>query len=89
MNARDLERVLKAAGNRRRILILRYLKKNGAASVGDISFEVDVSLKATSKHLGVLLAAGFLERDQRGYQAFYRIARELPPFVKTLLSTLV
>ncbi len=71
---KELERNLKALANRRRLAILKYLKENREASVGDIAAEINLSLKATSKHLGVLAAADIVEKDQRSSQVFYRLA---------------
>ena len=85
---KDLERVTKALANRRRLAILAYLKIARQASVGDIAEEIDLSFKATSKHLGILSAAGILERDQRSLQMLYRLADELPPAVRPILSLL-
>jgi DNA-binding transcriptional ArsR family regulator len=85
---KDLERVTKALANRRRLAILAYLKVARQASVGDIAEEIDLSFKATSKHLGILSAAGVLERDQRSLQMLYRLADEFPPAVRPFLSLL-
>ncbi len=83
-----LERLLKAFANRRRIAIVRYLKKQKEASVGDIAETIRLSLKATSKHLGILAAASVLDRDQRSLQMFYHIADDLPAIARTLISNL-
>jgi len=65
---------MKALANRRRLAILRYLKKTREASVGDIAEEIKLSFKATSKHLGILYAAGILEKEQRSLTIFYSLA---------------
>lgn len=71
---KNLERLLKAVANRRRLAILKYLKRNKEASVAEIAEAIRLSVKATSKHLGVLAGADVVERDQRSLFAFYRIA---------------
>ena len=71
---KELEKTLKALANKRRLAILKYLKKNQPATVGNIANEIDLSFKSTSKHLGILSAADIVEKDQRSLQMFYRIA---------------
>lgn len=87
---RKLEKILKALANRRRLAILKYLKENKKAPVGEIAHEISLSFKATSKHLGVLLAADILEKDQVSLQMFYRLAdnREQESAVKHVISLL-
>lgn len=77
MNEYKLERILKSLANKRRLAILKYLKKNREASVGEIAGAIHLSLKATSKHLGVLAATDIVVRDQRSMQMFYSISKEL------------
>jgi len=85
---KELEKTLKALANRRRLAILRYLKKNREASVGEIAGEISLSLKATSKHLGILAACDIVEKDQRSLQMFYRLASNQKPASKHVLSLL-
>ncbi len=85
---KGLEKTLKALANRRRLAILKYLKENREASVGDIAGEISLSLKATSKHLSILAALDILEKNQRRSQVFYRLASEQKPAVKHTLSLL-
>ena len=68
--------------------ILHFLKKEDEAIVGDIAAEIRLSFKATSKHLGILAAADFLEKDQRSLQVFYRITSHPPKPVLHILSIL-
>ncbi len=83
-----LERLLKAFANRRRLAIVRYLKKEKEASVGDIAEAIRLSLKATSKHLDILAASGVLERDQMSLQMFYSLADDIPALARALTSHL-
>ena len=85
---RDLEKTMKALANRRRLGIVKLLKKDGAVSVADIAREIGLSFKATSKHLGILYAAGILERDQQRLTINYRIAPALHKATKHVLTTL-
>jgi DNA-binding transcriptional ArsR family regulator len=71
---KELEKQLRAMGNRRRLAILKYLKAQGEAPVGDIADEIDLSFKSTSRHLAVLAGADILEKEQRSLKVFYRLA---------------
>lgn len=85
---KELEKTLKALANRRRLAILHHLKKNREASVGEIAGEISLSLKSTSKHLGILAACDIVERDQRSLQMFYRLASNQRPAANHVLSLL-
>lgn len=85
---KDLERILKALANRRRLGILRILKRDREAAVGDIAAQIRLSFRSTSKHLGVLAAADILEKDQRSVQMFYRIAEDLPDAARRIIFLL-
>ncbi len=85
---KELERNLKALANRRRLAILKYLKENREAPVGDIAAEINLSFKATSKHLGVLAAVDIVEKNQRSSQVFYRLASPAKPAVRYVVSLL-
>lgn len=73
MNIKETERLLKALANKRRLAIVQAVKKE-ELPVGDIAEKIRLSLRSTSRHLGVLRGADVLERDQRGLQVFYRIS---------------
>ena len=85
---RELEKILKALANRRRLAILRYLKEKKEASVGDVAAAIRLSFKATSRHLSVLFNSDILEKDQRSLQMFYSIALNQKPFVRQIISIL-
>lgn len=70
----QLEKVLKALANRRRLAILEYLKYREEANVGMIAKHIDLSFKATSRHLRVLFNADILDRTQRSLEQYYRLA---------------
>ncbi|OGF62202.1 hypothetical protein A2926_00070 [Candidatus Giovannonibacteria bacterium RIFCSPLOWO2_01_FULL_44_40] len=73
---KNLERLLKALANRRRLEILKVLKKEreGELSVGEIAERIGLSFKATSRHLSILIGADILEKEQRGLRVFYKLA---------------
>lgn len=83
---KDYERMLKALANRRRLAILRYLRKQKEARVGEIAGAIKLSFKATSRHLQQLAAADILERDQRGLEMWYRIDKNLASPAKSILN---
>ena len=85
---KELEKPLKALANRRRLAILKYLKQNREATVADIAEGIDLSFKATSRHLGVLASADIVEREQRGVTMNYRLAGDPRPAVKHIVSLL-
>ncbi len=83
---KELERVLKAMANRRRLAIIKYLKILNEATVGDIASSIKLSFRSTSKHLGVLAAADVVEKEQRSLQVYYRLVEQLPLAIKNILS---
>ena len=85
---KELEKNLKALANRRRLAILKYLKENHEAPVGDIAAEINLSFKSTSRHLGVLAAADIVEKNQQSSQVFYRIASPSKSAARYIVSIL-
>ncbi|OGF62520.1 hypothetical protein A2926_02160 [Candidatus Giovannonibacteria bacterium RIFCSPLOWO2_01_FULL_44_40] len=85
---KELERILKALANKRRLAILRYLKKKGEASVSDIAEEISLSFKATSKHLGILYSAYILDKEQRSSLMFYKLVSQQKPPVRRIIDLL-
>ena len=85
---RKLEKILKALANRRRLAIIKHLKENREASVGGIADAIDLSFKATSKHLGILAAIDIIEREQKSSQMFYHLASQQESAAKHIISLL-
>ena len=88
MDDKDLERVMKAFSNKRRIAIVRFIKKSREAAVGEIAESIKLSFRATSKHLSVLFGANILEKEQRGLYIFYKVAGDMPQASQKILSLL-
>ena len=88
MKEKDLEKIFKALANRRRIAIIRFLKKQKEASVGEIAEEIELSFKATSKHLNILATADFLEKEQKSLQMLYRLNADSLKFMHHLVAIL-
>ena len=85
---KDLERIMKALANRRRLAILKLLKNRREAAVGEVAQEIRLSLKATSKHLSILYKADLVDRDQRGLSVFYHLSSEQTSVYKSVLNSL-
>lgn len=83
-----LERTLKALANRRRLAIIVHLKQEKSASVGDIAEAINLSFKATSKHLSILLHTDIVEKEQRSLLVFYKLSDAAPSLHKQLISLL-
>ncbi|MBX4204782.1 MAG: metalloregulator ArsR/SmtB family transcription factor [Candidatus Doudnabacteria bacterium] len=82
---KDLEKIYKALANRRRLLIIKYLKQHREASVTDIAAYLHLSFRATSRHLAVLRTSEIIDRDQRGLSVFYCL-NALHPAIKHCLT---
>lgn len=85
---KDVEKIMKAFANRRRLAIVAYLKKEKEAAVGDIAGEIHLSVRATSKHLGILAAADIVDKEQRRLQVFYRLSDTQKPIARALINLL-
>jgi DNA-binding transcriptional ArsR family regulator len=83
---KKLERILKAASNRRRFNILAHLRKEKELTVGVISERLHLSFKSTSRHLSILFASDLVERTQRSSEVFYRLGDNLHPTVLEILK---
>jgi len=88
MSEKELEKILKALANKRRILILKFIKKSGRASVGEIADAIALSFKATSKHLMILSNADILEKEQISLMMLYFLPKNSHPLVLKLLSVI-
>jgi len=85
---KELERVLKALANRRRLAIIKYLRRNKEATVGEIAEAINLSFKATSKHLGLLASADIVEKEQRSLQMWYRLSASAHSIAKYISNSL-
>lgn len=72
VSERELERLLKAIANKKRIAIMRHLK-GGATTVGEIAKAIKLSIKATSHHMQLLSGAGYVTSEQEGLYVRYVI----------------
>ena len=88
MKTKELERILKALANKRRLAIVAYIKKHKEANVGEIAQAINLSFKATSKHLNVLAGVDILEKEQRSLEMWYRISFAVPVIAKHISNSL-
>lgn len=83
---REFEKILKALANKRRLLIIKFLKERKEASVGQIADAINLSFRSTSKHLSILLAVDIVEREQRNLLVFYYLTKNQRPIVNSILK---
>ena len=88
MKEKELERILKALANRRRLAITAFLKKRREASVGEVAENLMLSIKATSKHLNLMSATDILDKEQRSTQVYYSISSNCPKPAKLIINLL-
>ena len=74
MHEVELERQLKVLANRRRLAILNLLRKRKNVNVSDVAEVIKLSLTSTSRHLNMLERMGFVEKEQKSLNVYYRIA---------------
>ncbi len=81
----ETEHILKALANRRRLAIVRFLKRNKQANVGQIAAEMKISFKAVSNHLTRLQTADLVSSEKIGLMVFYRLADKPPRLMERIL----
>ncbi len=85
---RDLERVLKAAGDPTRTRILKLLERGGLC-VCQVQAVLGFAPSTVSKHLGVLETAGLVDNRRDGKWITYTLAGDdRNPFVGPVLAML-
>lgn len=70
--------IFKALGNVNRIKIIRMLKSGNEMSVSEISKELGISLKSTSRHLSILQNLELLESEGKNGFVFYYFNKKIP-----------
>ncbi|MDO8552715.1 MAG: metalloregulator ArsR/SmtB family transcription factor [bacterium] len=84
----EMEKLLKAIANGRRLAILKYLARVKKASVGDISENIKLSFRATSQHLNILKQADILEKKQEGLIVWHTLSVPMHSIISKLLKFL-
>lgn len=83
---KNLEKLLKALGNRRRLAIIKYLMKEREANVANISENINLSFKSTSRHLSVLKQLDILDSRQQNLNVFYQLSDTKPKIVQEIIQ---
>lgn len=83
---KNLEKVLKAVANKRRIAIIQYLRAHKDGHVGDIADAIKLSFKATSKHLALMAKADVLDRERSGVWTTYKLSPTMPDVARKVIA---
>jgi DNA-binding transcriptional ArsR family regulator len=83
--AGEVADLLKALGNRRRLMVLCKLAEHGEMTVSDLAGEVGLSQSALSQHLAKMRGEGLVAYRREAQALWYRIA---DPRCEALLATL-
>ena len=78
--------IFKALANINRLKIIKLLSASGQMTVSDISHEIKVSLKGTSKHLIILHNLDVLTSQGRDGYVYYDFNRGLPSDIKRVVE---
>lgn len=70
--------IFKALGNINRLKIIKMLANGKSMTVTDISKEIGVSLKSTSRHLSILQNLELLESEGKNGFVFYSMNKNAP-----------
>ena len=84
---RELTRCLKAVANERRLMILRELSRREPLTINMIAKRIELSLKATSKHVQRLADCEMIERTQKSLSVWCNLNRK-HPILQSILAHL-
>ena len=90
MNKKDLKQweiVFKGLGNSNRLRILQLLKSKGTMSVTELSEELDISFKNTSRNLRILANLDLVDAKGKHDRVFYEVSPRLEGEVQKVLTT--
>lgn len=80
---------LKILAEKHRLEILNLLKTGKSKSVGQIADHLNISFKATSKHLLYFAKKGILKRRYDGPFVLYKISDNLPRVARLIIFHLL
>jgi len=83
-----MTQIIDACSNEKRLEILRYVKYKKYGSVSDIAKGINLSIKSTSKHLGILHDHHLIKREREGTTVYYSLNRPLNDVAKSLVNFL-
>jgi len=84
----QFEYLFKLLGNNHRLAIIKLLKKETDLPVWYIAQKIGSNLKATSKHLRILLEENIVERDQHLNEAVYFLSRKNSRVMRYIIKQL-
>ena len=87
MDVNQMEKILKAAANRRRLKILKYLNNHRRVSVGELAGQIKLSFRSTSRHLAILRNVDLVETEQSNLNVFYSFSSSAPKIVEQIISS--
>ncbi len=78
--------IFKALGNNNRLKIIKMLASGKVMTVTDISREIGISIKSTSRHLSILQNLELLESEGRKGFVFYSLNKNAPSDFKRAIK---
>ena len=84
LNYRQLERLVRAFANHRRIQILELLKSEPELSLADIAEKLRINIKTASVHLQRLAIAGLILKRNEGSNVRHKITDRAQNILKFL-----
>jgi len=79
-------KIFKALGNPYRLQIVRLLNKNGKLSVSDVTAELNISIKNTSRNLILLQNVDILKSLGKSDHVYYEINPDIPKDIKQIVK---
>jgi len=86
MSIKSWVKIFKALGNEGRLKIMKLLLDGRERTVTEIKEAIDISLKATSKHLIILDNLGFVESSGKQSHVYYKIDLAAHPKIQEFLK---
>jgi len=81
--------IFKVLANYSRLKILELLSDGEPRSVSDISREIHVTFRGTSRHLNILYAHDLVTNDGHSGHVFYAINRKMPADTRRAVELLI
>jgi len=85
-NLKQWSTVYRGLGNPNRLRILQLLKQREKISVSELAYELDITIKNTSRNLGILLNLDLVEYQGKDDRVYYSINRKLDGYTKKILE---
>ena len=90
MSRRDSKQwatIFRGLGNPNRLKILRILSRRDKISVSELAAELDITLKNTSRNLGILLNLDLVEFQGKHDRVYYSLNSRLSDDLRKILNT--